>query len=104
MLISIVFILSHAPALTRTLTLRCVFLVTACEIQVNEKEWDGVRRKYWHGRDVYYLPIVTWNNSHIVKEHFQNAQASIFDQSQKRGINAASGGDEQDSKKLKPHL
>jgi hypothetical protein len=71
---------------------------------VNEKEWDGVRRKYWHGRDVYYLPIVTWNNSHIVKEHFQNAQASIFDQSQKRGINAASGGDEQDSKKLKPHL
>mmetsp|Transcript_14524 Transcript_14524/g.29712 ORF Transcript_14524/g.29712 Transcript_14524/m.29712 type:complete len:392 (-) Transcript_14524:182-1357(-) len=32
----------------------------SCEIQVNEKDWEGVRRKYWHGRDTYYLPIVTW--------------------------------------------
>ena len=31
-----------------------------CEIQVNEKDWEGVRRKYWHGRDTYYLPIATW--------------------------------------------
>ena len=31
-----------------------------CEIQVDEKDWDGVRRKYWHGRNTYYLPIVTW--------------------------------------------
>jgi len=31
-----------------------------CEIQVKEEEWKGVRRKYWHGRDTYYLPIVTW--------------------------------------------
>lgn len=32
-----------------------------CQIQVNESAWDGVRRKYWHGRDTYYLPRVTWN-------------------------------------------
>lgn len=31
-----------------------------CEIQVDEKEWEGVRRKYWHSRETYYLPIVTW--------------------------------------------
>ena len=31
-----------------------------CEIQVKEEEWQGVRRKYWHGRDTYYLPIATW--------------------------------------------
>eukprot|EP00984_Skeletonema_dohrnii_P015564 scaffold6754_cov127-Skeletonema_dohrnii-CCMP3373.AAC.3 len=23
-------------------------------------DWDGVRRKYWHGRSTYYLPIATW--------------------------------------------
>lgn len=32
-----------------------------CQIQVDEKAWDGIRRKYWHGRDTYYLPRVTWN-------------------------------------------
>ena len=34
-----------------------------CEIQVSETEWEGVRRKYWHGRDTYYLPQVTWKTS-----------------------------------------
>jgi len=37
-----------------------------CEIQVKEKEWDGVRRKYWHGRDTYYLPIITWNKDKLL--------------------------------------
>lgn len=32
-----------------------------CQIQVKESAWDGVRRKYWHGRDTYYLPRSTWN-------------------------------------------
>ncbi len=36
-----------------------------CEIQVDEKVWEGVRRKYWHGRETYYLPIVTWKKSHV---------------------------------------
>lgn len=37
-----------------------------CQIQVNQdKVWDGVRRKYWHGRDVYYLPRITWNQEFL---------------------------------------
>jgi len=36
-----------------------------CEIQVDEKEWNGVRRKYWFGRETYYLPIITWNKSKL---------------------------------------
>ena len=32
-----------------------------CEITVNEKDWEGVRRKYWHG-NTYYLPICKWKN------------------------------------------
>jgi hypothetical protein len=33
-----------------------------CEIStVSDKVWEGVRRKYWHGRDTYYLPVCTWN-------------------------------------------
>lgn len=31
-----------------------------CEIQVNSKEWEGIRRRYWHDRDTYYLPRATW--------------------------------------------
>ncbi len=39
-----------------------------CEIQqVKEKEWDGVRRKYWFGRETYYLPIITWNKSKLLE-------------------------------------
>jgi protein arginine N-methyltransferase 2 len=32
-----------------------------CEIQVKNEVWEGIRRKYWHGRDTYYLPRCTWN-------------------------------------------
>ncbi|GKY91012.1 hypothetical protein MPSEU_000074000 [Mayamaea pseudoterrestris] len=32
-----------------------------CEIQVKNEVWEGIRRKYWHGRDTYYLPQCTWN-------------------------------------------
>ena len=35
-----------------------------CEISNNaadaDETWDGVRRKYWHGRSTYYLPVITW--------------------------------------------
>ena len=27
--------------------------------------WEGIRRKYWHGRDVYYLPRSTWNQEFL---------------------------------------
>lgn len=36
-----------------------------CEIQVKESVWNNVRRKYWHGRDTYYLPIVKWNPQYL---------------------------------------
>ncbi len=29
------------------------------------KTWEGIRRKYWHGRDVYYLPRSTWNKEYL---------------------------------------
>jgi protein arginine N-methyltransferase 2 len=38
-----------------------------CQVQAvnhdiaNHQDWDGVRRKYWHGRDTYYLPRIVWN-------------------------------------------
>jgi hypothetical protein len=46
------------------LGLDCVFL--ACEIQVKDDVWEGIRRKYWHGRDTYYLPHATWNPQFLV--------------------------------------
>jgi protein arginine N-methyltransferase 2 len=36
-----------------------------CEIQVKDEEWEGIRRKYWHGRDTYYLPRCTWNPQYL---------------------------------------
>jgi hypothetical protein len=34
----------------------------ACNISVPSSEvWEGIRRKYWHGRDTYYLPVCKWN-------------------------------------------
>mmetsp|Transcript_12690 Transcript_12690/g.19032 ORF Transcript_12690/g.19032 Transcript_12690/m.19032 type:complete len:421 (-) Transcript_12690:720-1982(-) len=67
-----------------------------CEIQVKEKEWDGVRRKYWHGRDTYYLPIITWNNNFIIREHFQDAQNAAVENSDKRGNDSVLPGSIQD--------
>ena len=36
-----------------------------CQIHVKEKDWQGVRRPYWHGRETYYLPIATWSKGAI---------------------------------------
>ena len=37
-----------------------------CQIQANDDQvWEGIRRKYWHNRDVYYLPRVTWNQEFL---------------------------------------
>lgn len=38
----------------------------SCEIQVKDDVWEGIRRKYWHGRDTYYLPIFKWNQQYLV--------------------------------------
>ena len=36
-----------------------------CEIQVKNEVWEGIRRKYWHGRDTYYLPRCSWNAHYL---------------------------------------
>eukprot|EP00934_Nitzschia_sp_Nitz4_P001935 Nitzschia sp. Nitz4//scaffold43_size134323//87404//88671//NITZ4_003310-RA/size134323-augustus-gene-0.240-mRNA-1//-1//CDS//3329551981//1935//frame0 len=37
-----------------------------CQIQTqDDRVWEGIRRKYWHGRDVYYLPRITWNQEFL---------------------------------------
>jgi type IV protein arginine methyltransferase len=40
-----------------------------CELQgsnVNDPTvWENVRRRYWHGRDTYYLPIIKWNEQFL---------------------------------------
>jgi hypothetical protein len=61
-----------------------------CEIQVKDEEWEGIRRKYWHGRDTYYLPCCTWNSVYLQTGHLQldpmveevNKQKSAIGQSQ----------------------
>lgn len=52
-----------------------------CQIQVDDNVWDGIRRKYWHGRDTYYLPRVTWNpqavhGTIVAEEHEGKIKAS----------------------------
>jgi type IV protein arginine methyltransferase len=45
----------------------------SCEIQIHNNNgddvWKHVRRKYWHGRDTYYLPIVKWNPRFLATGH-----------------------------------
>jgi hypothetical protein len=49
-----------------------------CQIQVNnDKVWDGVRRKYWHGRDVYYLPRITWNDEFLGRKTKTQAETNV---------------------------
>ena len=50
-----------------------------CEIQVKESAWDGVRRKYWHGRDTYYLPRATWNPQALANGTISNIVADQHD-------------------------
>lgn len=66
--------------------LDCEFL--PCEIQVKDSVWEGIRRKYWHGRDTYYLPRATWNPQFLatgklqlepVAEEIRKKKASAFE-------------------------
>jgi len=55
-----------------------------CEIQVpNNKEWEGIRRKYWHDRDTYYLPKITWKPE-FVDRKLQATSDSIPETQAKR--------------------
>jgi hypothetical protein len=47
-----------------SLGLDCEFL--PCEIQVKDEVWEGIRRRYWHGRDTYYLPRAVWNPNFLL--------------------------------------
>jgi len=52
-----------------------------CQIETNnDKVWDGIRRKYWHNRDVYYLPRVTWNDEFLGRKTKKVEQDSISNQ------------------------
>jgi type IV protein arginine methyltransferase len=68
----------------------------ACEIQgaaaaVNNDPtvWQDVRRKYWHGRDTYYLPIVKWNAQFLLLSNGPMTDDSPF---RKRKVNGENGG------------
>lgn len=30
------------------------------DIEVDDQTWEGVRRKYWHDRKQYFLPVATY--------------------------------------------
>lgn len=61
-----------------------------CEIQVKDEVWEGIRRKYWHGRDTYYLPRCTWNSTYLATG---NAEANeIVEDAKKRAHDHAVGG------------
>jgi hypothetical protein len=41
-----------------------------CQIEANQDQvWEGVRRKYWHNRDTYYLPRITWNQEFLGRKN-----------------------------------
>jgi len=61
------------------LGLDCEFL--SCEIQVKDEVWEGIRRKYWHGRDTYYLPRATWH------PQFLNSEALVCEEIRKSNLN-----------------
>jgi type IV protein arginine methyltransferase len=47
-----------------TLGLDSEFLT--CDIQAPSNDvWKEIRRKYWHGRETYYLPVCTWNAQYL---------------------------------------
>ena len=45
--------------------LTCQLTVPTPDSEQDQQRWDGIRRKYWHGRDVYYLPKCTWNQEYL---------------------------------------
>lgn len=61
-----------------------------CEIQVKNEVWEGVRRKYWHGRDTYYLPRCTWNANYLTTGSPQTN--SIVEDARKRASSEATSG------------
>ena len=69
-----------------------------CQIQVKEKDWEGVRRKYWHGRETYYLPIATWSEDALIDKEKgkmgDSSSASVEDS----GVEKNAAGTKEDEK------
>ena len=45
--------------------LQCQMTAPPDRDTATSKTWEGIRRKYWHGRDVYYLPRSSWNQEFL---------------------------------------
>eukprot|EP00978_Attheya_sp_CCMP212_P033584 scaffold136201_cov54-Attheya_sp.AAC.4 len=82
----------------------------ACHIEVKESDWDGVRRKYWHNRDTYYLPIATWSSTtekqdvdHEAEESSTNKNAAPVEASSSATSGETEVDNDPDRKKLKAH-
>lgn len=63
-----------------------------CEIQVKDTVWEGVRRKYWHGRDTYYLPVTKWNPQFLATGKPQVLDTIIEDARRKQNIERCNDG------------
>ena len=61
-----------------------------CEIQVKDEVWEGIRRKYWHGRDTYYLPRCTWNINYLTTGS-PEANAIVEDARKRASLEGANG-------------
>ena len=61
---------------------------------MKEEDWDGIRRKYWHGRETYYLPIVTWKK--------KNEDDSTKKKKKKHKEEEEKNPTDANSKKMKP--
>ena len=60
----------------------------SCEIQVKDEVWEGIRRKYWHGRDTYYLPRCTWNINYLTTGN-PEANAMVEDARKRASLEAS---------------
>ena len=48
-----------------------------CEIKVDEKNWDGVCREYWCGRNTCYLPICMRKKTRAKRRQRQQIDGGI---------------------------
>eukprot|EP00529_Nitzschia_sp_RCC80_P023267 CAMPEP_0113444748 /NCGR_PEP_ID=MMETSP0014_2-20120614/2828_1 /TAXON_ID=2857 /ORGANISM="Nitzschia sp." /LENGTH=476 /DNA_ID=CAMNT_0000335773 /DNA_START=192 /DNA_END=1622 /DNA_ORIENTATION=- /assembly_acc=CAM_ASM_000159 len=70
------------------------FLQCQMEAPNSSKIWQDVRRRYWHGRDTYYLPKVTWNKEFLGlknKERRNNDDGGVHDDN--GNVNGVDGDD-----------
>lgn len=76
-----------------------------CQIEVADDVWEGVRRKYWHGRDTYYLPLAKWSKEHLKKgKQSKNSDAKdSYKQPLDSSEVAVPNVEDTDSKRAKPN-